>query len=340
MFHPRWGFFTATLASALFVCGVSQAAAPKGAPPFEKQGPSVVVYGEHILRLSRDGKVHAWRTTDLRADAEYARALAGRGMALFASGNGELWATDLSRIYRWSPETRVWEPGAELPPLGETVLELVVAEGRPVVVYVSHVADLRTGKVYPVPKLGGALQTNVLRALAVQAIGSRVWIGTGYGEWGGHLVGLDLTTGQWVQYADVYHDVTGIAGDGEGNVWVSWSMSHMFAHARLRLHRPDATVAREYPKLESHYVQTIAWDEARRTLYGVDLLDLVRFEEGKPVKLTSLGALSYGEERNAVGVAPGITRLEVLGPERLLIVHETEAPIVYAQGALITLPME
>lgn len=312
---------------------------PKPAPVLEKQGPSVGVYGEHILHLSQDGKVHAWRSKDLGADAEYARALASPPLRLLATGKGALWGTDLARVFRWAEDTRSWKPEASLPKTREAALDLAVVGDEPVVVYTKHVVEARTGKVHPLSTLKNAAFPG-MRALAVQATATHVWVGTGYGEWGGALFGLELKSGRWVQFKDSLHYVTGIAEDGQGKLWVSWSMSHFDARTLLRVHRPDATVEREFPELRSMYFQTVAWDDARQRLYGVEQQGVVRFEDGKPLELASLGKLPYSDEANAIGVAPGITRMEALGPQRFLLVHESAAPRVFVDGKVVALPME
>lgn len=311
----------------------------KTARVLAKQGPSVVVYGEHIVHLSQEGKVHAWRTKDLGVDPEYARALASQPLRLLATGKGQLWGTDLARLFRWSEDSRTWKPEASLPESPEDAIDLAVVGDRPVVVYTKHVVEARTGKVHPLSKLKKAAFP-VMRALAVQATATHVWVGTGYGEWGGALYGLELTSGRWVQSSDSLHYVTGIAEDGRGRLWVSWAMSHFDARSALRVHRPDATVERAFPALKSKYLQTIAWDDARQVLHGVEQRSLVRLEDGEPVEVLSLGELAYAREANAIGVAPGITRMEALGPQRFLLVHESGAPRVYADGKVVALPME
>ncbi|MDC0709084.1 hypothetical protein POL68_11480 [Stigmatella sp. ncwal1] len=331
-----WGV---VLLGSLTVLAAPKTSAEKPQPSLEKRGPSVVVQGEHIVHLSGEGKVHAWRLGDLGADPDYARALASQRMLLLATGGGQLWGTDLARVYRWSEKERAWTSEGSLPARKEAAIDLAVVGDRPVVVYTSSVVEALTGKVHPLSKLKNAFAKG-FRALAVHASGTHVWVGTGYGEWGGCLFGLDLKSGQWAQSKDSLHYVTGISGDGKGNLWVSWSMSHFMANTLLRVHRLDATVAKEYPELKSKYIQTVAWDDARKVLYGIEQNSLVRFEEGKPVELSALGQLPYAQEPNAIGVSPGMIRLEVIGPERLLLVHESRAPFVYADGKLVTLSLE
>ena len=162
----------------------------------------------------------------------------------------------------------------------------MVVGDNPVVVYPTRVVEARTGKVHRLSELKDAAYP-VFRALAVRAAGTHVWVGTGYGEWGGALFGLDLTSGQWVQFKDTLHYVTGISEDGQGRLWVSWSMSHFGADMLLRVHRPDATVERAFTESRSKYIQTVAWDEASQILYGIEQNSLVRFEDGKPVEYSS-----------------------------------------------------
>jgi hypothetical protein len=331
----------AAVSVLILLSGLAASGAPKqkATPGFSKRGPSVAVLGEHIVYLPQEGKVRVWRAGDLGADPEYARALASPPLRLLATGGGQLWGTDLARVYRWSAEAREWTSVGAFPARKEAVLDLAVVGDRPVAVYTSSIVELRTGKVHPLSKLKNACARG-FRALAVHATGTHVWVGTGYGEWGGCLFGLDLERGHWVQFKDSFHYVTGITGDGQGHLWVSWSMSHFGANALLRVHRTDATVELEHPELKSNYIQTIAWDEGSKVLYGIEQNRLVRFEKGQPVELVSLGQLPYANEPNAIGVSPGMTRLEVLGPGRLLLVHERLAPTVYTDGKLMTLPLE
>ncbi|HEX8818469.1 MAG TPA: hypothetical protein VF794_00975 [Archangium sp.] len=101
----------------------------KESPALQKQGPSVVVHGAHVVHLSQDGKVHAWRTKDLGADPEYARVLASQPLRLLATGRGQLWGTDLARVYRWSEESRTWKPEFQLPASTEPAIALAVVGG-------------------------------------------------------------------------------------------------------------------------------------------------------------------------------------------------------------------
>ena len=166
---------------------------------------------------------------------------------------------------------------------------------------------------------------------------AHVWVGTDHGEWGGALFGLDLASGKWVVSVDSFHHVTGIAEDGQGKLWAGWS--GLEPNTLLRVHRPDATVEQDNLRLESKYIQAVAWDDARKVLYGVERQSLVRFEDFTPVEFASLGKLPYSD-RYDVGMGPGITGMMVLGPQRFLVVHASEAPRVYADGEVVALPME
>ena len=133
-----------------------------------------------------------------------------------------------------------------------------------------------------------------------------LWIGTGYGEWGGHLVGLNPRTGEWVQYHDALHYVTGITQATPDELIVSWSMSHFGANTRIRVHKLDGTPKSSYPELDSKYYQRIAYSPYDKTLYGVENIDVVSIKEGKPSKIAELEGQLFEREPMAIGVSPGV----------------------------------
>src|SRR5580693_7243420 len=97
-----------------------------------------------------------------------------------------------------------------------------------------------------------------------------------------------MKTGDWVQYYDALHYVTGIASDN-GGVVVSWSMSHLRgADTLIRLHKADASVRTDYPSFRSKYYQRIAYSSFDQTLYGIERSNVVSIREGRPTKVAEL----------------------------------------------------
>ena len=118
----------------------------------------------------------------------------------------------------------------------------------------------------------------------------------------------------------------------DGKLWVTWSMSHLgLAMARVRVHRADGTVEREFSKLQGRYYQKLAWG-LDGLLYAIEQRDLVKVVDGAPVLVAKLGKLRYGDEPNAVGVAPGIVQLLPLDAKTLLVVPLSGTPIVVRNG--------
>src|SRR5262249_1822860 len=145
-----------------------------------------------------------------------------------------------------------------------------------------------------------------LRVLAVYATKQELWIGTGYGEWGGHLLGLDPKTGDWVQYHDEHHYATSITQMSADEVVVSWSMSHFDADTLIRRHELDSNPSFSFPELDSRYYQIIAYSAFDETLYGVENTDVVTISNGRPTKIAKLTGQLFEREARAIGVAPGI----------------------------------
>jgi hypothetical protein len=193
-------------------------------------------------------------------------------------------------------------------------------------IFPSKVKDLVGRRTHPVPMLKGQIPTNSLRMLASDATDSMLWIGTGNGEWGGHLVGLNSRTGEWVQHYDALHYVTGITHATLDEVIVSWSMSHFGANTLIRAHKLDARPSLSYPYLVSKYYQIIAYSPYDKTLYGVETVDLVSIKEGKPTKIAELKGDLFEREPNAIGVAPGVAAILPVAPKTLIVVPKFGVP--------------
>jgi hypothetical protein len=254
-----------------------------------------------------------------------------------ASDGDKLWAADKSTLLSWSPEERCWKKVSNFKGEGEELEAIVGVGGTPFLVFASKVKDLVGRRTYRVPTLKGHIRTNSLRILAIQASNSMLWIGTGHGEWGGHLVGLNPRTGEWIQYDDALHYVTGITVATPDEIIVSWSMSHFGANTLIRVHKPDGTPKLSYPELNSKYYQRIAYSSFDKTLYGVENTDIVSIEGGKPSKIAKLEGRLFEREPRAIGVSPGVSALLPVSRKTLVVVPKHGLPWMLSDGELTRL---
>jgi hypothetical protein len=314
------------LAAWVLVAGAELALAQK-----TQAVPGGALLGDRIVYLDADGSWHAWSLARLKEDAALAKALALPGAVAVAYGEGRLFATDGSQVSAFSSEKRAWERIAALPAHRNALLRLLVASSGPVVVYPDEVYEVGRAIHHRVPELTpGQVHPRSLRLLDACAAGDQLWVGTGYGEWGGHLVGLALGRAAWSQHYDSLHYATGLA-EKNGKLFVSWSMSHFRASTLLRIHRPDGGVEREFPELNNHYYQKLAFGLDGQ-LYAIERERLVKVVDGAPVLVAELGKLRYSPEPNAIGVAPGIVQLLALDARTWLVVTISDGAIAIRDG--------
>ncbi len=268
---------------------------------------TAVQYKGRLIGLDEEGRFHVWGLENGQFDEATSARMTRASVRHLASDGDKLWAADQSTLLLWSPEERSWKKVSNFEGEGEELEAIVGVSGRPLLVFASRVKDPVGGRTYQVPMLKGQIQTNSLRILAIQASDSMLWIGTGHGEWGGHLVGLNPRTGEWIQYYDALHYVTGITLATTDEIIVSWSMSHFNADTLIRVHKPDGTPKLSYPELDSKYYQRIAYSRFDKTLYGVENTDIVSIEGGKPSKIAELEGRLFEREPMAIGVSPGVS---------------------------------
>jgi hypothetical protein len=298
---------------------------------------AAAAYDGHLLCLYDGGAVGAW---DLKT-GEYAKdtgsRLARKGLTSLAAAGETLWSTDEAALYRWSAEAGAWVKAAGLGEPEERLAELVTVGKTPLLVYPSKVVDPVAGRTFPFPRLDKPGQRPPLGVLAACGTDATLWVGTGRGEWGGTLFGLDVVTGAWVHRYDALHYVTGITRTAPGEVVVSWSMSHFLAHTLVRVHRADATVKTEYPRLDGKYFQCVTYNARDDTLYGVESTDLVTIKDGKPSKVAKLNGRLFEREPNAIGVAPGVLALMPTGPQEVAVIPKRGRPWQLRNGELTPL---
>jgi hypothetical protein len=298
---------------------------------------AAVVYKGKVIYLNEKGTFLVWDLKRGEVDREMSSKLSRESVAHLASDGDNLWAAGKSRLFSWSSEERSWKKLADFK--GSGLAALVGLGGSPLLVFPSKVMDPVGGRTFEVPMLKGQVRTNSLRILAVHTTDSMLWFGTGYGEWGGHLVGLNRRTGEWLQYYDPLHYVTGITEAAPGEVTVSWSMSHFGANTLIRIHKLDGTPKTTYPELDSKYYQKICYSPFDKTLYGVENTDVVSIREGKPSKIAKLDGKVFEREPKAIGVSPGIAVLLPVDQKTLIIVPNHGAPWKMMNGELTRLPV-
>jgi hypothetical protein len=296
---------------------------------------AAVAHEGRVLCLYDDGVVRAWDLNTGDYASEIAGRLTRRGLAALAADERRLWAADGESVYRWSTKEG-WEKAAGCPATDQPLAALVLVAGSPLLVYPSRVLDPVAGRTFTVPALKRphAAPLGILATLGTE---QRLWIGTGRGEWGGVLLGLDPKAGTWDIWYDDLHYVTGITDAGQADkVMASWSMSHMMAHTLVRAHNADATVKTEFPEMKQKYFQRLT-RASDGTLYAVESDYLVTVAGGKPTRLAHLAGRVFEREPHAVGVAPGILALVPAGPGAVVVVPKAGEPCLWRGGTFVPL---
>jgi hypothetical protein len=299
----------------------------------DERAATAVQQNGKLIGLDDEGRFHVWGLENGQFDEATSARLTRESVRHLASDGDKLWAADKSTLFSWSPEERSWKKVSNFKGEGEELEAIVGVGGTPLLVFASKVKDLVGGRTYKVPTLKGPGR-NSLRILAIQGSDSMLWIGTGHGEWGGQLVGLNPRTAEWVQYFDALHYVTGITLATPDEIMASWSMSHVGANTLIRVHKPDGTPKLSYPKLASKYYQRIAYSPFDKTLYGIENTDIVSIEGGEPSKIATLEGRLFEREPMAIGVSPGVSALLPVSRKTLVVVPRHGLPWLLSDGEL------
>ncbi len=280
---------------------------------------SAIIYKSKIIFIDDTGHLSVWNCSDDEFDKKSSLQYSKVSATHIASDGANLWSTDNSSLYSWSQDKNSWKKESEFVGGGEDLKDLVVVGGKPLLVFPSKIDEPTGGHSFKAPKLDGYHQ-NPLRIFALYATNSMLWIGTGQGEWGGNLVGLNPQSGKWVQYFDDLHYVTGITQANPNEIIVSWSMSHFRADTLIRIHNLDGTQKVAYANLETKYFQKIAYSTFDKILYGVEGRDLVQIANGNPSKIVEIETSVFEREPLAIGVAPGIAEIIPLEQKTVVVV--------------------
>jgi hypothetical protein len=297
-----------------------------------------VIYEESVVCLNGEGRFLAWDTASGDFKPELSAELSKARLDRIASNGKRIWGVREKNLLEWSPGTKSWKAVTGFEAGGEKLASIAVVGDTPLLIYPTKVLSPISDRVFGVPQLQGQFNNlKELRVLAVQPMDRVLWIGTGYGEWGGHLVGLDVQKGRWVQFHDALHYVTGIARGPKDEPIVSWSMSHFSANTLIRVHKPDATPEISYPELQDKYYQKVAYSPFDKKLYGLEQQTIVSIAEGKPSTVARLEVQVFEREPRAIGVAPGILAFFPVAPETLVVVPNRSAPLMIKAGKPIPL---
>lgn len=294
--------------------------------------PSGVSLGAHYLVADGDGTVRAWSTKDNRLDAALTKKLNGDGLLAIALDGGTLWGFDGTRAFTWDDAGARWDLVPSKPPL-KPCTHFAVVGGAPVGLCGPGVHRFTDGRYFEAPEFNDQVRGRGFGDHPhVAAHGAVLAIGTGFGEWGGHLWLLDVSDGSWRKHYDALGNAAGVAWTG--TAWaVAWSMSHMMATTRARVHGADGKPVKEGAQQRDRYLRAIAWDDSARALFGLEQNDLVRFDESLAFKkVQAITPVKYGPERDAVGVSSGIASFVALGKGQFLVVPESGEPLLVGGG--------
>ncbi|MDP1918071.1 MAG: hypothetical protein Q8L14_17635 [Myxococcales bacterium] len=312
--------------------------------------PTAAQWGEHLLVADGDGTVRAWTSKTLAFDAARTKQLNGDGLLAIVANGDVLWGFDGTRAFTWDDAGARWDLVQSKPPRSACTAFAVV-DGAPVGTCGPGVHRFTDGRYWEAPAYKDQIEGRGFgdAPKAIGSHGTQLAIGTGFGEWGGHLWLLDVATGQWAKYYDELGGAVGLAWTGAG--WaVAWSMSHFTALARLRVHGADGKPLKQGKELRDKYLRKLAFDDEAKVLLGLEQNTLVRIDDDlRLTNVQDVGKVKYGPERHAVGVSPGIGALlalrsrgerGVVDPSlagRVLVVPIAGEPLVVGAGKVTPL---
>jgi hypothetical protein len=298
--------------------------------------PTAALDADHLYVADGDGTVRAWNRSTFELDAPLTKKLNGDGLLAIVRDGETLWGFDSTRVFTWDFHGARWElVKGKAPPAPCSAFAVV--GGKPVGTCGPGVHRFTDGKYWNAPEFKEQIRGRGFGESphAIASNGNVLAIGTGFGEWGGHLWLLDVSTGAWSKFYDSLGNAVGIAKTDKG--WfVAWSMSHMSAHTRVRLHGADAKELTLGPEFDGRYLRALAADGG--ALFGIEQNELVKVTNAlKLEKVQSFTPVKYGPERNAVGVSPGISAFLPIGDERFLLVPVSGSPLIIGKGKTVAL---
>lgn len=272
------------LAALLVLASLSTAVA------VEPRTLSGVLYGGYLLVLREGGEITAWNQSTLSLAREKSVPVSDTRLERIAVTGTTLWGASSAAVFQWSPKKREWKQTGKLANGAEKLDALAAVGTKRFAVFASKVIDAASSRAYPIPKLPGYHSGlgPPFKILAAYGTDSRLWIGTGKGEWGGALLGLDPASGKWSNYTD--GEASSITEEPDGEVTVNWSNWHLVPHAKIRVHEADASVKWNYSEVSDTGYRTIAFNPFDGVLYGIDESNLVSIVGGAPTRIAPLAS--------------------------------------------------
>ncbi len=292
--------------------------------------------GKATVCLYDDGSVLAWDLVNLKPNERLAAAVRALEPTGIDADEGSFWIYDGHRIVELKDGAVVGEPAPVAEARDAPLLNFLRNDSGAYAVYAWAIVDLLRDQRHAVPELGGQLEVKSLRPLCYAKGPHTLWIGTGQGEWGGHLVRFDTERGTWESNYDGLHYVTGIALIGDSPKLVSWSMSHFYAHTVLRVHHDDTSIETSFEVHEQAYYQTTAYSPFDERFYVVEqrLLETVD-PHGKTTKWAELPEMRYKPEGMAIGVVPGVHSIVPIARDMVMVFFFQGPPVLVHNGKVL-----
>jgi hypothetical protein len=292
-----------------------------------------VVYKDHVMSILKDNSIEAISLSKWELNRRFTTALQKEDPEHLFSDTKTLAMVNRKGAYIWSDDEVCWKEAAKLLSTGNDIndiLEIVLFDQRPFLVYPTKVVDLSKNRIYDVPTLKW-LKTKNLSLQAIHINKNKLWFGTGFGEWGGHLLILDIDNGQWIQAYNPFFYVNSITGDNDETIWVAWAMSHFIENSKLI---PITSQDKKAVFLKNSYIQVISHDKYDGHIHGIDRNYLVRYNNGILEQLADLGEMRYVRNKYAIGVLPAIDDLLIVDKDVFLIPHKIEGLFLYEKGVI------
>lgn len=295
----------------------------------EVENIAAVSFDSHVVVLDANGTLDGFDFGGRQVAQAELKRLQLKGALNIGSGANRLYAATATAVYELNRWGSPWKKTATFAEHRDSLLRVAVVGDRPLLVYPTEIVDPMEPRTYEVPmSIGSQVHTRVLRLHASYGTPSILWLGTGHGEWGGHLMGLNPKTGEWVQYYDALNYVTGITSANSDHVIVSWSMSHFMASTLIRQHGINAQPDHEFPELKDNYYQTVTYSPFDHILYAIERKWLVTLTGGKPTRVIELTLHLFKPEPKAIGVAPGVIALLPVAEHHVVVVAATGVPVM------------
>jgi Two component regulator propeller len=293
-----------------------------------------IIYRGHVISILQGNRIEALHISGWNLDKKLTSALQKDDPEYLYADSEHLAMVNNRGIYVWIDKELKWNKIEPLPKSKEKILDFFVINRDFFLVYPTKVMNLvfliKAEKEYYVPELEG--QDKDLRSLqAVHVSKKKIWFGTGSGEWGGHLLTLDLETGEWQQIYSPSLYVNAITEDSDGTIWVAWAMSHFLTTSALSSY---PTPPKKPVFWQGHYLQVIAYNKYDNHLYGVDRNNIVRIEGDSIEKVADLGEIRYIRGYYSMGIYPLIEDMLIVDKDVFLIPHKWDGLFLYEKGGV------